>query len=636
MNKLILLAGCAVGFAAVASAQSGPQRLGERNPLNPPFVEVFDDYPSGSEHEQFERRFQVINADGDLNTSGTARSWGFYNFNGESNGRQFSKCAYLLYPINVPFCDDWLISRAIKLEAGKYYHISLDASLYADFGSHAMEVKIGEYNDAEGMEFTVVPVTEVTSIHAKQIEGWFKPEFDSKYYIGIHGVSGRTASEGNYLFVDNIAMDAPRTGREPAQVTDVDFVIDPNGTPTATISFKAPAVGVDGQPISGDVTIVVKRNGETIKTITAAPGEALQLVDATDAAAYYDYAFTASNSVGSGCDLRINRFIGLGQPMPPTLVSIAETEDCGVRMVWEAPTVDVNGTPFNPEIVKYNVYETLSTGLEICELDFSGTEYVLEKTLAAGEQTIVTLALASVVNGQESALVASDDVFIGDPYSLPYENHFTYTGDEYVIAAYGDDGVMWRVLDDFSDPQSQDGDNSYICMVGTQPDQKGQLTTGKLDFTSSANPCVSFYTYIYEDDENEMTVSYVDCATGEETIAATYVLGEVGNIGWTRILCPLRGAQGKVARVVIGACIQSHGYVPIDNMLIDELASVDLGVVSVAYDKYASMAEPYTVTAQISNFGSDDVNSYQVRLLCDGQVVDAVDADPIESFATAS
>ena len=91
------------------------------------------------------------------------------------------------------------------------------------------------YNDAEGMEFTVVPVTEVNSIHAKQIEGWFKPEFDSKYYIGIHGVSGRTASEGNYLFVDNIAMDAPRTGREPAQVTDVDCVIDPNGPPKATI-----------------------------------------------------------------------------------------------------------------------------------------------------------------------------------------------------------------------------------------------------------------------------------------------------------------------------------------------------------------------------------------------------------------
>ena len=119
------------------------QRLGERNPLKPPFVEEFDNYPSGSEFEQFERYFQVINSDGDKNASGTDRSWGYYNFNGESDGRQFSKCAYLLYPINVAKSDDWLIPRAIKFEAGKYYHVTMDASLYVEGAVHTMEVKMG-------------------------------------------------------------------------------------------------------------------------------------------------------------------------------------------------------------------------------------------------------------------------------------------------------------------------------------------------------------------------------------------------------------------------------------------------------------------------------------------------------------
>lgn len=637
MNRLIILTGCALGFAALAQAAQEPHRLGERNPLVPPFVEVFDDYPSGTAQEEFERRFQTINADGDLNPlSGTPRTWGYYNFNGESGGRQFSKCAYLQHPLNVTFCDDWLISRAIKLEAGKYYHFSLDASLYADFGSHAVEVKIGEYNDAEGMEFTIVPVTQVTSIRAQQLDGWFKPEFDDTYYIGIHGVSGRSASNGNYLFVDNIAMEAPRTGREPAQVTDIQFVLDPNGSPAATISFKAPAVGVDGLPISGNVNIVVKRDGTQIKSFTANPGQSLQLDDVTGKAGYYDYTFTASNAAGDGCDLRINRFIGMGAPMPPMLTSISETENHCVRITWEAPETDVNGTPINPEALRYNIYESLSAGYEIYEYEFNGTEIVVDKMLDDGEQAIVTMAVAAVINGNESQYCLSDFVFIGDPYKLPFENHFTYTGQEYVIGAYGDEGILWRVLDDFSDPQSQDGDNSYICMVGTQPDQKGQLTTGKIDFTDSENPCVSFYTYIYDEDDNEISVSYVDCATGEETVAATFVLSDFENIGWTRVLCPLRGVQGKIARVVIGARIETHGYIPLDNMRISEMAAVDMGVVSVWYDKYASLDEPYTVIAKITNFGAENIDSYQVRLLCEGEVLDTVDGEPLESFASTN
>lgn len=636
MNKLILLAGCALGCAAVASAQSGPQRLGERNPLNPPFIEVFDDYPAGSEHDQFERRFQVINSDGDLNTSGTPRSWGFYNFNGESNGRQYSKCAYLLYPINVTFADDWLISRAINLEAGKYYHVSMDASLFSGSGVHTLEVKIGEYNDAEGMEFTIVPATEVSTIYPQQVEGWFKPQFDSKYYLGIHGISGRTASASDYLFVDNIAMDAPRTGREPAQVTDVEFVNDPDATPSVDISFKAPAVGVDGQPITGDVTIVVKRDDKTIKTFTAAPGQALQLTDALEMAGNHVYTIAASNSVGAGCDLKINQFVGMDRLPAPVIASISEPEPCVVRLEWEAPAADVRGTAINPDKIRYNVYEVLPTGTEMVGLGIEGTQFDVRKIIDAGCQEIVTLAVSAVVNDQESQLAASDFIFVGDPYQLPYENHFTYSGEEYVIGAYGDDGILWRVLDDFSDPQSQDGDNSYICMVGTTPNQWGALTTGKVDFTSASHPAVSFWTYIYDDDENEFAVSFVDCATDERTEVAKYVLGQLGNIGWTRVLCPLDGAQGKVARVQFDITIKSHGYVPIDNMSIDELVATDLAVVNVAHDKYASADEPYSVTANITNYGAESVESYEVRLLCDGKAVDTVTAGPLESFASAT
>ncbi len=664
LTIITLLAGCSVGFSAAVSAQdplarshsvihggeplSGPGaltaapakgdasaaqlRLGERNPLVPPFIETFDDYPTESEFEQFARYFQVINADGDTNTSGTDRSWGLYNFNGESHGRKFSKCAYLVYPINVIESDDWLIARAINLEAGRYYHISLDASLYSENGVHAVEIKMGEYNDAEGMTFTIVPRTEISSIRPRQLEGWFVPEFDGRYYLGIHGVSERMRSQGEYLFVDNIAMDAPRSGREPAQVTDVDFLLDPDGTPSATVSFKAPAVGVDGRPISGDVTIVVKRGNSVIKTFTATPGQAIEFVDVTDAADYYDYTFTASNAAGSGCDLRLTQFIGMGMPNPPMVKSISEPSTGSVHLTWEAPATDVNGTAINPDKLRYNVYEVTPTDYDICRRDYAGTELTVNKNLQPDEQAVVTMAVTALINGEESIYSHSDLIFVGNPYELPYENHFCYSGKEAVISAYGDEGVLWRILDDFSDPQSQDGDSSYICMVGSQVDQYGELSTGKLDFTDVANPYVSFYTYIYDDDENELSISFVDCATGERTPIADYVLTNLTSIGWTRIICPMTAAAGKVGRVVIGARIQSHGYVPFDNMVIDRLSPVDLSVPYVDFIRYATANEDYYVNALISNIGADAVENYTVRLVCDGTVIDTAAGTLLEPF----
>lgn len=665
LTIITILAGCCAGFSAVVSAQdplargrgvnqggeplsdsgvlaapskgdasSTRLRLGERNPLVPPFVEVFDDYPLGEEYDYFARCFQVINADGDTNTSGSDRSWGFYNFNGESQGRQFSKCAYLVYPINVIQSDDWLISRAISLEADKYYHISLDASLYAELGVHALEIKMGEYNDVEGMTYSIAPCTEISSIRPKQLEGWFKPEYDGRYYIGIHAVSERSRANGEYLFVDNIAMEAPRTGREPAQVSDVDFLISPDGTPSVTVSFKAPAVGVDGRPISGDVSIVVKRDNAIIKTFTATPGQAIQFVDTTEKADYYDYTFTASNAEGSGCDLRLTQYVGMGQPNPPIVTSITEPTIGSVHISWEVPATDVNGTAMDPDKLTYNVYEVTPAGYEICRRGYKGTDLTVNKNLEPGGQTAVTMAVTAIINGEESIYSLSDLIFVGDPVGLPYENHFSYMGQEAVISGAADEGALWRVLDDFSDPQSQDGDSSYICLVGNQFNQYGEISTGKIDFTNASNPFVSFYTYIYDGDENEVSVSFIDCATNERTEIASYVLANMTSLGWTRIICPMPAAAGKIGRVVIGARIQTHGYVPFDNMAIAELSPVDLSVAYVDYTRYATSDEDYSVMALISNIGSETVDNYTVRLLCDGSVADIATGTPIESFGS--
>lgn len=609
-------------------------RLGERNPIEPPYLEIFDDYPVDDPHSQFYRNFQIINADGDKNTSGSDRGWGFYNYNGTSeNGeRQFSKCAYMMYPINVVQSDDWLITRALKLEAGKYYHVSLDASLFGGYGVHTLEVMMGEYNDADGLSSVIASPTDISSIRPKQIEGWFKPESDGIHYLGIHGVSLREQTNGDWLYVDNIAIDAARSGREPAQVSDIEFLNASDGSNSVTISFKTPAVSIDGKPLTGNVTIDVKRNNTLIKTINSTSGQAVQLVDTTTDTDFYDYTFTARNAEGTGCDLRVTHFVGMTQPNPPIVTSISEPTRGSLHLSWEAPTTDTNGTAIDPDKLTYNIYYVQPAGYEIYRYNHKGTDITFDAGLEPGDQADVIMAVTANINNKESIFSHSDLIFVGDPFELPYENHFTYTGKEAVISGYADEGAMWRVLDDFSDPQSQDGDGSYICLTGNIFGQYGELSTGKINFKNASKPFVSFYTYIYDEDFNEISVAFINEETNERTQIATYMLSNQMNIGWTRIICPIPAAAGKTGRVIIGATILSHGYVPFDNMVIDELAATDLRVTAVEHPRYATADEDYTIQAHISNIGSNQVENYTVRLLCDDSVIDEVAGSPVKSF----
>ncbi|MDE7413089.1 MAG: choice-of-anchor J domain-containing protein [Muribaculaceae bacterium] len=639
MRQLLLpLFATALGatvFSATAKSD-GPLKLGERNPLKPPFVEVFDDYPQGAEHDTFDRYFQFINSDGDLNPSGSPRSWGLYNYNGEKDGRQYSKSAYLQYPLNVSKCDDWLIPRAIKLEAGKYYLVKMDASLFLEGTVHSFEVKMGEYNDAEGMTFPVIPETEITSIRPKVVQGWFVPEYDGLYYMGIHGTSLRSLSQGGYLFVDNIGIEAARSGKEPGMISDLGFLSDADGKAATKITFKAPDKCVNGEPLQGDLTITILRNSSKVKTITAAPGEEVEFIDEPGTAGYYDYSITVSNPDGEGASVVENRFVGMTNPLPPVMGQISEPQLGYVNFSWEAPATDLFGTPINPEKIAYNIYEVTNDGLQIRKSKYQGNEITMNMDVPEGEQMNVEFAVAAVINGLESAPVGTDFLFVGTPYSIPFEHHFTGAPDEPCIGAKADPDVRWRFLDDYSEPKAQDGDGGYICMVGTEPGQTGELTTGKISLTSATDPYVSFYTYVYEEDENELSVKVVDCATNETTEVANYTLYELGTTGWTRIFLPIKEFAGKTVRVALGIKVVSHGYIPLDNMAVGQLPKVDLAVDNVFYTLHADANDPYEVMADIANIGATDVESFSVNLICDGKVVDTVTEGPLKAFDTTS
>lgn len=620
-----------------ASGQHSPAaRLGENNPLLPPFCETFDNFRTEMEHDDFTRYFQVIDANDDN------RYWGLYNYAGE---RPYGRCAYMLFPIDkaVGNADDWLVTRAVRLEAGKYYRVSLDASLFRDDDGttpQVFEVKCGMYNDPEGMSTLVVPATDVSSTQFTKAAGWFVPPFDGLYYVGVHGISPVYDSYYNYLFINNIAVDAARVATVPSDVTDIEMTNDPDGSTRIDISFKAPAVDLAGNPLQGNLTVAVLRDDvEIARRQNVIPGAECNISDTPAAEGDYRYSFRASNASGEGADVVVNRYAGIAAPVAPVVTlteEVVTSSGYGMHCQWTVPSEDVNGRPINTSKIRYDVYD-VSTGQEsLVAASLDKPEFTVSYPEAASGQMFATVIVRALFDDKESKAAASDMIAIGPPDVLPYHNSFTVEDYyKYLLAVELKDDATWRFLDDLSDPNAQDGDNGYISMICNVPGGSCELQTGKIDFTGATAPALSFYTYVYEMDENLINVKVIDVETGCKETVSTFDLSMFGRAGWNKIVCPLEDYAGKTVSLVLEGIIQTHGYIPVDNMTVAQLPDVDLAVGDIDYPRGAETGKPIEILAEIRNNGMAEVSAYTVSLKRDGKTVDTVEGFAVGSLDSA-
>lgn len=613
------------------SASVSPERLGENNPLAPPFCETFDNFRQGMDHEDFTRYFQVIDANGD------GRSWGLYN---AVENRPFGRCAYMLYPISddVTKADDWLVTRAVRLEAGKYYRISVDASLYLDDegdGPQTFEVRCGMYNDPEGMNTTVIPATDVSSSRFTKSGGWFVPRLSGIYYIGVHGISRNYSDYYNYLFIDNIAVDSPRESTVPEGVTDIAMSNDPDGSTRVDISFRAPVKDISGKELIGNVTVKVMRDGtETHAFENVSPGAECKFSDIPETDGEHTWSFRASNDAGEGADVYHAHYAGIAAPLPPVIVRTEETADHGVRYTWTKPETDINGMPINKEMLRFNIYDVAEGYPVPVATGIDAEEYAVAIPEAQERQVFTMFVVSATFNGKESEMIAGDMIAVGPPDRLPYHNSFTLDDyDRYLLSVENKPTVTWRFLDDLSYPKAQDGDNGYVAMIGNTPGETCEMQTGKISFDGASEPYLSFYTYVYEFDENEINVKIIDKETGTKTTVRKVELPEYSRPGWNKVVVPLNEYAGKEILLILEGVISTHGYIPVDNLTIEQIPATDYAVGELNYPRGVKPGEKFEIEATVHNWGTAKTGDYTVSLLRDGKTVDTVKGLPIESLS---
>ena len=175
--------------------------------------------------------------------------------------------AYYIYS-STNAANDWLISPAIKLEAGKKYHFAIDAKVAGANFPERFEVLLGTEAKASALTQSVIAATEVTAIEYVTYENAAVEVAETGYYhFGIHAISDADMFR---LMVANFLVEAAPEPTAPAAVTDF-AVAQTEGKLEAVVSFKAPTKTVAGDDLTDLTQIDVLRDGAVIKSLVNVP-----------------------------------------------------------------------------------------------------------------------------------------------------------------------------------------------------------------------------------------------------------------------------------------------------------------------------------------------------------------------------
>ena len=196
------------------------------------------------------KAWQIVDADGD------GRMW----TQAYSGGMQYNNP---VYPPSTTASDDWMISHAFYLEAGKNYKFAIDIKTSSS-GAANLKMCLGKEGTVEAMTTTLLDLPDYRSEYLNYSYQWsteemmFTVEETGYYNIGIYTYS---AAKTGYLYVNNVLLE---------QIADNNLLLD---------AFTGPAYVVAGNTYTYTATVLNKGKNAaasySVNLINAESGETL-------------------------------------------------------------------------------------------------------------------------------------------------------------------------------------------------------------------------------------------------------------------------------------------------------------------------------------------------------------------------
>lgn len=531
--------------------------------------------------------------------------------------------------------DDWLISPAINLEAGKTYTFSADFRTYKSTNPDEFEVKLGDDCTSSSMTVQVISRT-VPGEEYATYEGEITVPSTGKYYVGVHNCS---PSSGGGLFMRNFNVSAPGPGDTPGEPKDFTVATALDGSAKATISFRAPEVDRVGAVLGSMTKIEVSRDGSVIKTFeNPVPGTSLDYEDVLSENGIHTYKAVAFNTTGEGRAASLTTYVGIPLPSVPGDVKAVETSSPGeVTVSWSPVTTDADGNYIRPELVKYYLIDLVEDKQIAIADNLTSTTYTFTSVGDGEPQAFKKFAVAAKTSAGFSQARVADVIPVGSPYTLPYSESFAggkastiFATKPLVSAYYG----QWSVAnsESFTDVDAADGDGGFAYHYCKYIDCPSMLYTGKIRMTGATKPVLSFYLYDPYNDikdkldyantsELEIMVDLLD-GNGYQSVKKNVIYQECDELGWNLVTVDMSRFAGKTIQIGFVATTKKWTYVNIDGIRLGDITDHDILAKYIEVPELVKPNSEFKVNARIENRGSEPTGSYNVELFRDGEVID--------------
>ncbi len=582
----------------------------------------------------------------DFRTAENFRLWSIYDSNGDDKTWAYDPAHhYAYYQSAAKDADDWLISPPIQMDSRRTYKITVRANNTSNM-PEMLEVKMGKTPTVKGMNTTVLETIKLMQLN--QNENKFEShantsvtvEKSGEYFLGLHAVSDAYM---NKLRVDSIFIEAGPLPTAPKAVSNLTVQADKSGEHKAIISFQAPTDNIDGTPISGNLQkIVVKRGGLVLNTFyDVSPGEILDYIDLHANAGYNEYRIIPWADDEYGEYALEMTWVGLDSPAPIPSVNVAADGD-KVKLSWEkVSSVGTHGGVVNTDDVTYIVYDaSLSYGFAVPGDKIgsvSENEFWVNFDAVNCPQSLKYWMVAPVNScGEGEKTLAT--LLVGEPYKLPFDEHFsngTYEKFWYLQDKRNVNVAAYPAAD------SSDGDGYCLQMDNYATyDEQQDIISGKIDISNAINPTMFFD--IKGNNRVKAASAYALASDGTEVALGNITIED----DWKKCRLPLI-AVDKRDYINIAFHLEfdamdgntwEYGSVWIDNIKVCDLYKHNLSIeLSAPATVFAGLPdEPAMVNVTVKNTGELAAENFSIRLLEDEAEIWGEFFDTLASMHDAS
>lgn len=481
-------------------------------------------------------------------------------------------CAYYNYSRTQP-ADDWFFSPPIHLTTAQYYTLTSEISAGMSYYQEKYSIHLAKAPKVEGVFKEIHPLT-ATEKDGAEARKFYKPsdpfavEEEGDYYLAYH-----CQSDANQLRFElhSVALTKGASLSAPAPASDFTMTPGARGAIEATASFTAPTVNTQGQPV-GDLIRAELYHGDdlvgTLKDIVA--GEKYTITDSKQAIQGFNtYRLYIYNASGKGLPAEKTLWVGYDKPLPPAnvLVSRVPNDDEQVFLRWDAvPNVGVNGGYVNPETVVYSVARQ-SDLVEVYNGKETSCYDVLDFFGDTQSTDLYGVFAKNIMGTGEGG--ASNDIVVGAPYYMPFEETFGPNTGSSTLWIVGYDPTTRAQFSIPETPSSDEEGGTLCCST--------ESAAGGSHYISSAKIRVD------EDNDFPSVVSFDIMGTKQGSKVELYVstgavilptMKKVATFNcpvneWTRASYNLRDYAGQDVIFTFNCIVKGKGSVYVDHICVD-------------------------------------------------------------------